>query len=173
MDFEPLRHTRLVTDQPLDVGAKRMRERLRERRQKDAAVRIRPRQMDGAVQRDDGLPRAGGTGHASRPGVVVGDELTLLGVQEDRPLVPRRIQSAFEFLDARHDAETPLGIGMRERIRPPAPPASSDRGVPPVASSRMASAASAGRCWARASRPSSSACRTSLSHSEGTPYPRS
>ena len=26
--FEPLRHTRFVTNQPLDVGAKRMRERL-------------------------------------------------------------------------------------------------------------------------------------------------
>ena len=117
VDFEPLRHTRLVANQPLDVGAKRMRERLRERRKKNAAVRIRPCQMDGAVQRNDCLPRAGGTCDASRPGVFVGDQLTLLGVQEDRPLVPRRIQSAFQFLDARHDAETPLGIGMRERIR--------------------------------------------------------
>jgi hypothetical protein len=93
-----------------------MRERFRERREKNAAVRIRPCQMDGAVQRNDCFPRASGTCDASRPGVLVGDQLTLLGVQEDRPLVPRRIQSAFKFLNAGHDAETPLGIGMRERV---------------------------------------------------------
>ena len=73
VDFEPLRHTRLVTNQPLDVGAKRMRERFRERREKNAAVRIRPCQMDGAVERNDRFPRAGGTCDASRPGVLVDD----------------------------------------------------------------------------------------------------
>ena len=96
----------------------------------NVASRMRPSgwvrdQMHGAMQRNDGLPRAGGSRYARRPGVVARDELSLLGMQEDRPLVPRRIEGAFQLLDARHDAEAPLGIGMRERVgyRPPAAPA--------------------------------------------------
>ena len=37
---------------------------------------------------------------ASGPGVIASDQLALLGMQEDRPLVPRRIECALEFLDA-------------------------------------------------------------------------
>ena len=49
MDFEPLRQTRFIANQALDVGAKRICERLRERREKNAATRVRPCQIDGAV----------------------------------------------------------------------------------------------------------------------------
>ena len=42
VDFEPLPHTRLVTNQPLDVGPKRVGERLREGRQKNPAGGVCP-----------------------------------------------------------------------------------------------------------------------------------
>ena len=48
----------------------------------------------------------------------MGDELTLLGVQEDGPLIPRRVQSAFQFLDARHGLDFTLSfhVGATARI---------------------------------------------------------
>ena len=75
----------------------------------------------------------------------MGDQLALLGVQEDRPLVPRRIQSTFEFLDARHNAETPLGVGVRDlsqddEVRVVTQTTGGDMPAP---------AASPGRCWTR------------------------
>ena len=60
-----------------------------ETREQNAAVRVLPCQVDSTVQRDDGLSRAGGTCNASRACVLVGDQLTLLGMQEYRPLIPR------------------------------------------------------------------------------------
>ena len=74
-------------------------------------------QMRGAVQGHDGFARAGGAGNASRAGVVALHPLALLGMQEDRPLLPREIEGALQFFDVGHYAETALGVGMIERIR--------------------------------------------------------
>ena len=108
---------------------------------------MRARQMGGPVQRHDGLAGAGRTGDARRTGVVALDPLPLLGMQEDGPFLPGEIERALQFLDIRHHAEAALGIGMIERGSPLATTARlrSTRGLPPVASSSSASAASAGR----------------------------
>ena len=50
------------------------------------------------------------------PRVVAFHQLSLLGVQEDRPLVPRKIERALQLLDVRHHAEPALRIGMIEGI---------------------------------------------------------
>ena len=101
--------------------------------------------MSGAVQRDDGLAGARRAGDARRAGVVALDPFPLLGMQEDRPLLPREIERTLQFLDVRHHAEAALRIGMLEGADATARQAADTRGLPPVASSSSASAASAGR----------------------------
>ena len=117
VNIDPLRETRLTAQQPLQLGLQRIRQRVGEGRQQDAGVGMRARQMGGPVQRHDGLACARRTGDARRPGVVALHPLPLLGVQEDRPLLPREIEGALQLLDVRHHAEAALGIGMIERIR--------------------------------------------------------
>ena len=55
-------------------------------------------QVHGATQRHDRLTSAGGSRHARRPGIV-----------------------ALQLLDARHDSEASLCVGMRERAARPTP----------------------------------------------------
>src|SRR5206468_10611252 len=55
VNLEALEHARLIADQSLHVGAERMRQRLGERREQDATLGHRASQMNGAVERDDGL----------------------------------------------------------------------------------------------------------------------
>jgi len=40
----------------------------------------------------------------------------LFRVQENRPLLPRKIESTGQFLDIRHDSESPLSVGMVKRV---------------------------------------------------------
>ncbi len=68
------------------------------------------------MNRDNGLPRSGRTGHSRRTGVVAFNELPLLRMQEDRPFVPGRIQRLRQFVDAGDDAEPALRIRMRKRV---------------------------------------------------------
>ena len=75
-----------------------------------------PRQVHGTMQRHDRLACAGRSRDARRPVIVAHDELPLLGMQEDRPLVPRGIEGALQLLDARHHPEAPLRIWMLERV---------------------------------------------------------
>ena len=74
VNVDPLGETRLVADQPLQLG---LAARSRACRRTSSAVRGRPdcvaREMDGAVQRDDGLAGAGGAGDARRAAVVALD----------------------------------------------------------------------------------------------------
>ena len=65
--LEAFEHARLVPDQPLDVGAQRVGQRLRERREQNAAVRHRARQVNGAMKSDDRLASARGARHARWP----------------------------------------------------------------------------------------------------------
>ncbi len=97
-----------------------------------------------AVQRDDRFPCASRPGDARRPGKAALDERSLRGMKEDRPLVPWRVESALKLFDVAHHAETPLRIGMLERIGVAGAGAAA-AGLPPVASSSSASAASRGR----------------------------
>ena len=117
VNINPFRETRLIAQQPLQLGLQRIRQRVGESRQQDAGVGMRARQMGGTVQRHDGLACAGRTGDARRAGVVALHPLPLLGVQEDRPLLPREIESALQLLHIRHHAEAALRIGMIEGIR--------------------------------------------------------
>ena len=109
--------TRLAAEQSLQLGLQRIGQSVGERRQQNAGVGIRARQIDGPMQCDDRLARSGGTGHARRAGVVTFDPLPLLRVQEHSPLFPREIERTLQFLDVRHHAETALGVGMVERVR--------------------------------------------------------
>lgn len=72
--------------------------------------------MGGAMQRDDRLAGARGTGHPRRARVVALDPFALRGVQEDRPLIPGIVQRLLERLDIRHQAEASLRIRVSERI---------------------------------------------------------
>ena len=129
---------------------------------------VRARWTD-AVQCHDGLARARGSGDARRAGVVALHPLPLLRVQEDRPLLPREIEGALQLLDVGHYAEATLGVGMVERIGDRSPTA-----APCVVGRRWRALSGLrplppGRRSASISRPSSSAARTSPSHSAGTP----
>ena len=117
VNINPLRETRFVAQQSLQLGLQRIRQRVGEGRQQNAGVGMRARQMGGPVQCDDGLARARRTGDARRAGVVALHPLPLLGMQEDRPLLPGEIEGALQLLDIRHHAEAALGVGMIEGIR--------------------------------------------------------
>ena len=68
------------------------------------------------MQCDDGLARARRTRHARGATVVTFNQNALRRMKEDRPLVPGVVERALQFFDISHHAETPLGVGMRERI---------------------------------------------------------
>ncbi len=116
MNFETFGNTRLAAEQPLQADAERSRQRFGEGREQHAPLRVRPSQVSGAMNRDNGLPRSGRTGHSRRTGVVAFNELPLLRMQEDRPFVPGRIQRLRQFVDAGDDAEPALRIRMRKRV---------------------------------------------------------
>ena len=116
VNIDPFRETRFVAEQSPQLGLQGIGQRVGEGRQQDSRVRIRARQMCGPVQRHDGLARARRAGNARRAGIVSLDQLPLLGVQEDRPLLPGKVERALQLLDIRHHAEPALGIGMSERI---------------------------------------------------------
>jgi hypothetical protein len=73
--------------------------------------------MHRAVEGHDRLAGASGAANPRRPGEVTLHRLPLLGVQENGPLLPRKIEGTLEFLDVGHHAESALGIGMIEGIR--------------------------------------------------------
>ena len=58
VNVDPLRETRFIAQQPLQLGLQRIRQRVGERRQQHAGVGMRARQMGGPVQRHDGLAGA-------------------------------------------------------------------------------------------------------------------
>src|SRR5262245_43441980 len=72
--------------------------------------------MRGAVKRHDCFARACGAGDAGWPTVVALHPLPLLGVQEDRPLLPREIKSALQLLHILHNTKAALSVGMIEGI---------------------------------------------------------
>src|SRR5262245_58501558 len=72
--------------------------------------------MNGTMQGHHGLSSASRTRHARGPAEISGNELTLLRVEKDSPLVPGRLQRALEFFDTRDDSETTLSVGMGERV---------------------------------------------------------
>ena len=68
------------------------------------------------MQRYDGLACPRRTGDACRSVVVALDHLALRRVQEHGPLVPRKLQCAFELLGATDEPEPAPRVRMRERI---------------------------------------------------------
>ena len=66
MHLEALAEPRLRGDQAAELRPERVRERLGERGEQHAGVGVPAREPDGAVERDDRLPRAGGPPDASR-----------------------------------------------------------------------------------------------------------
>src|SRR6266480_3722833 len=70
MNIDALCETWLIAQQSLQLGLQGTRQRVGKGRQQDPRVRIRPCQMNGPVEGDDGLARARGARDARRPGVV-------------------------------------------------------------------------------------------------------
>src|SRR4051812_47312959 len=68
------------------------------------------------MQRDDRLARSRRPRDSGRAGLVALDPLPLLGVQEDRPLLPRIIERSRQLFQIAHYAEPALGVGMFERV---------------------------------------------------------
>lgn len=105
-----------VADETRNLCPQLTRERLRERRQQHARLRILLREMHSAVERDDRLARSGRTRDARRPVVGSLDDLPLSGMEEHHPLLPWKLQGLLQFLDIRDQSETTLRIRMLERI---------------------------------------------------------
>ena len=116
MDFQSLCQSRFVADESPELSAEGIRQHVRERSQQDARILVGAGQEDGAMQRHNRLPRAGGAGNPCWPCVVPFNQLPLLGMEEHRPPVPRELQGALKFLDIAHHPESALRIGMIERI---------------------------------------------------------
>ena len=73
-------------------------------------------QVDRAVEGHNRLARAGRAGHACGTAEATFDKIALVGVEEDGPGVPRRVERALQLLRAAHHHKVALGIGMGERV---------------------------------------------------------
>src|SRR5947209_3544697 len=73
--------------------------------------------MDRAVESDNRLPCTGRSRYPSGTCVLAGDEVALLGMKKDGPLLRRSIESSLQFLHARDHAKASLSIGVGEAIR--------------------------------------------------------
>ena len=107
----------VTTEEPSELDAERGREGVAERGEEDASPGMRAREVDRAVQRDDGLPGAGGPGDAGRTVVATLDDGPLGRVEEDRPLLPRVVEGALQLVGVLHEPEPPLSVGVVEGIR--------------------------------------------------------
>ncbi len=127
VDVDPLGEARFAAQQPFQLRAQRIGERVGESRQQHAGVGMCARQMSGAVQRDDGLTGPGRAGDARWPGVVAFHHLPLLWVQEDGPFLPgksraRCSSSIFAMTRKRRSASgcskgVAAGVAGREHAR--------------------------------------------------------
>jgi hypothetical protein len=116
MDVDPFREARFIAQEPLELGEQRVREGVGESGQQDPGIGMRACQVRYPVQRDDGLAGPGRAGDARRTGVVALDHVSLVRVEENRPLVPGEIERALQLVDARYGPESALRIGMAERF---------------------------------------------------------
>ena len=116
MHVDTLGQTRFARQQPPELRLEGIGERIGEGRQQNAGVGVGPGEKRRAMQGDDGLPRARRSGHPHWPGVVPFDQLALVGMEKDRPLLPREVQSALELLHIRHQTEPALCVRVLERI---------------------------------------------------------
>src|SRR5215207_450277 len=73
-------------------------------------------QIRRAVQRDDCLASTCRARYPRRTIEVALYKLLLFGMQEDRPLLPRKLQGLLELVDVRHHTEAALSVRMLERI---------------------------------------------------------
>ena len=106
----------LGSDKACQFDAQCVGKRLRERRQQHVSLRIRSCQMNGAVQRDDGLARACRPRNPRGAGEGALDQRALRRVQKHRPLVPRVVEGAAQLFDIGQHAEAALRVGMREGV---------------------------------------------------------
>ena len=78
---------------------------------------MRAGEMNGAVERHDGLSGAGRARDAGRAAVCVPHDPALRRMQEDRPLLPRELERALQLVGVLHEAEAALRVRVRERVR--------------------------------------------------------
>jgi hypothetical protein len=116
MNVDTFRKAWFVIQQPPQLGVQGAGQRVGEGRQQHPGIGMRAREKRRPMQGDDGLARSRRAGNPRRPGVVALDPLPLFGVQKDRPLFPRVIESALQFLDVAHDAEAALRVRMVEGV---------------------------------------------------------
>ena len=107
---------RLVPDEPPETRPQRGDQRIRERREQHAALRMCARQMHRPMERHDGLAGTGRARDTRRAAVLPFDELPLGWVQEDGPLLPGVVQGPLQRLHVRHHPEAALRVRMCERI---------------------------------------------------------
>src|SRR5690606_13196023 len=116
MYHEALGDPRLVADQPAQLHAKGVRKRIGEGREQDACIMMISCEMDRAVQRHNCLTRTRGSSDPRRAIKRALDRITLLGMKEDRPLLPRVFECPLEFFSVFDGTEAPLRIRMIEGI---------------------------------------------------------
>ena len=115
--LQPLGDAGLVVDQAPEPHAQRVRQRVGEGGEEDAGIGMRAGEMNGAVERHDGLSGAGRAGDAGRAAVCVLHDSALRRMQEDRPLLPRELERALQLVGVLDQAEPALSVGVSERIR--------------------------------------------------------
>ena len=82
---------------------------------RDPGVRVGACEMGGSVKRYDGLSSACRPRDAGWAREVSLDQLPLLGMEEDRPTLPRVLQCALQLFYIVHYAEAAPGVGVFER----------------------------------------------------------
>src|ERR1019366_2033132 len=116
MSLKPFPKPRFVADEPPELRPQHVRQRFRMSRKQHPGVRIGPDKEEGAMQRNDGLARAGRAGHPRRAAVIALNQGALRRMKKDRPFVPGVVERALQFLYVGHYAGAALSVGMRERI---------------------------------------------------------
>lgn len=107
-----------VPDQPIQIAAQSIGQRVRKRGKQNARIFVLMCQMHSPVQGNHGLARTSRSRHTCRTVVMTLNQLTLCRMEEYRPLVPRVFQGADQFVHIGHDAESALRVWVLEWVRP-------------------------------------------------------
>ncbi len=116
MDVDPLGQVWFAACQAFEFGVQSIRQRVGKRGEQHPGIGMTACQKHGPVQRHDGLAGARRPRYPRRAAVVALDPLALLGMQKDRPFLPRIVQGGLQFGQVAHDTEAALGIRVVKRV---------------------------------------------------------
>lgn len=116
-DHDPRHEGGTLADQNFQLLIKHVRRRAEESRQKHLCVCTALHETRRPMQRDDGFACPSGPGHAGWTWKVALDGVALRWMQKDRPLFPRKFQSAVQLFGILNDAKSTQRVGMGDCTR--------------------------------------------------------